>query len=137
MQEIISYVDNPRFLQTIIAALIGVLGIIVRLGFGQVVKIVKDEKNNNATKLNQIANRMDNIDEKLIKINNAITLNNESTIHLLYHQCLNEALKWKDKGYIELGAKKYFENMWNNYVKLGDGLGSEPFDIVDKLEMKP
>ena len=85
----------------------------------------------------KIFNKIDDINIRLNEIDNKIKLNNNSTVSLIYHQCLNEALKWKEKGYIDLGTKKYFESMWANYIKLGDGLGTEPIDIIKELEMKP
>lgn len=61
---------------------------------------------------------------------------NKGLIQLIYHQCLAEALKWKEKGYIDNNAKIQFNFQWQHYVDLGDGFGDEPRKIVDDLEIR-
>ena len=61
---------------------------------------------------------------------------NKSLVQVLYHQCLEEALKWKEKGFVDGNAKIQFNIQWDKYKELGDGLGDEPKTIIEKLEIK-
>ena len=61
---------------------------------------------------------------------------NKSLVQVLYHQCLEEALKWKEKGFVDGNAKIQFNIQWDKYKELGDGLGDEPKKIIDLLEIK-
>ncbi|MBR1844288.1 MAG: hypothetical protein IJ790_00990 [Lachnospiraceae bacterium] len=137
IKDVMTAIDDPKYLKVIIALLIGILAVIIKAGLKLINKILVDMKKSDDGKWGLINNKIDDINIRLDEIDNKIELNNNSTVSLIYHQCLNEALKWKEKGYIDLGAKKYFESMWANYIKLGDGLGTEPIDIIKELEMKP
>lgn len=120
----------------VIAFLISLIAIMLEIFTRNLMKFLKDQKAHDDKRWQDIGTDVNQLKEELIEMKEAIKLNNESTISLIYHQCMNEAVKWKEKGFIDLGAKKYFDSMWKNYIELGDGLGTEPKDIIDSLTIK-
>lgn len=120
----------------VIAFLVSLIAIMLGVFARNLMKFLKDQKNHDDKRWQGIREDVSSLKEELIEMKEAIKLNNESTISLIYHQCMNEAVKWQEKGYIDLGAKKYFDSMWKNYIELGDGLGTEPKDIIDSLTIK-
>lgn len=75
--------------------------------------------------------------ESLIKeitdMKERLSLSNDTLTLLTYHQCMNEAMAWKEKGEIPVGAKMHFDKVWNSYLQLGDGHGSDPKEMIDSL----
>lgn len=122
--QILYEIQNPKILIPIIILLLAVLIWFVKQGFKQVSTIIEKK-----------FNKLDSIEKDLKEIKNQLNLNTKATVSLIYHQAMNEAVKWEEKGSIPLGAKKYFEEMWNFYLDLGDGRGSEPKDKIDKLKI--
>lgn len=70
------------------------------------------------------------------EIKKCVQTQSKALIQVIYHQCLDEAIKWRDIGYIDSNAKIQFNFEWNKYIELGDGLGDEPKQIIEKLEIK-
>lgn len=136
LNELLGFVDNPRFLTVIIILLVSVIIFILKAFANNVMKQFKNVLDGEKVKWTDVNNRLDEIRVTLETMDSKLKLNNDTTISLVYHQCFNEAMKWKEKGTISLGAKKYFDKMWDNYLELGDGLGTEPKDIVDALKVE-
>ena len=114
-----------------IAIIIGlgmVIYFVAKNMLAQIIGIDKKERQEVKQALNEIKE-----DIKEIKKENKIQ--NKGLIQVIYHQCLSEAMKWKDKGYIESNAKIQFNIMWDKYVELGDGLGNDPEKIIEQLEI--
>ncbi len=95
----------------------------------QVLEIEKKERTN-------IKKALEEIKEDIREIKEENRIQNKGLIQVIYHQCFNEAQRWKDKGYIDGNAKIQFNIMWDKYLSLGDGLGSDPQKIVEQLEIK-
>ena len=79
---------------------------------------------------------LEEIKKGLVEVRDEDRKQNKALVQVLYHQCLDEALKWKEKGYIDGNAKIQFNIQWNKYLELGDGLGDEPKTIIEKLEIR-
>ena len=109
------------------------LGGVVYWFFRQGLKQLSDQ--DNAFK-DQVKSDLEEIKESLVEVRDEDRKQNKALVQVLYHQCLEEALKWKDKGYIDGNAKIQFNIQWNKYLVLGDGLGDEPKTIIEKLEIK-
>lgn len=79
---------------------------------------------------------LEEIKNGLVEVRDQDIKQNKALVQVLYHQCLDEALKWKEKSYIDGNAKIQFNIQWNKYLELGDGLGDEPKTIIEKLEIR-
>lgn len=71
--------------------------------------------------------------KEIEEVKESIAKNNKTTTLLTYHQCMNEAMNWKDKGEIPVGAKMHFDKVWEAYEGLGDGHGDDPKKMIDAL----
>lgn len=109
------------------------LGGVVYWFFRQGLKQLSDQDN---TFKKKVQSDLEEIKKGLVEVRDEDRKQNKALVQVLYHQCLDEALKWKDKGYIDGNAKIQFNIQWNKYLKLGDGLGDEPKTIIEKLEIK-
>lgn len=109
------------------------LGGVVYWFFRQGLKQLSDQDN---TFKNKVQEDLEEIKKGLVEVRDEDRKQNKALVQVLYHQCLDEALKWKDKGYIDGNAKIQFNIQWNKYLELGDGLGDEPKTIIEKLEIK-
>lgn len=113
----------------IITSLIAVIYIGVKKISEQIMGQVKKDREELKKTLDEIKRDIKDVKEEDKK-------QNKGLIQVIYHQCLAEALKWKEKGYIDNNAKIQFNFRWRNYKDLGDGLGDEPIKIVNSLEIK-
>lgn len=96
--------------------------------FNKVIETRKEE-------IEIVKDSIQHLSKDIGEIKNNIKLNNDTTTLLAYHQCMNEAMKWKEKGEIPMGAKMHFETVWRQYEKLGDGHGTDPKDMIDTLKV--
>lgn len=115
-----------------IAIIVGLGTIIYFIAKKMVAQVINmDRKDKQAIKKS-----LEEIKADVEKIKEENKLQNKGLRQVIYHQCLSEAMKWKDKGYIEGNAKIQFNIMWNQYCDLGDGLGDDPKKIIEQLEIK-
>ena len=136
IKQLVSYIDNPKVLQWLVILLVAIIVFMVSKIYKNMKKQLNTIITHEKDKWNNVNNKLDDIKIEIAEIKDKLKLNNETTISLVYHQCFNEAKKWQEKGYIDLGSKKYFDKMWDNYLGLGDGLGIEPKDIIDSLPIR-
>ena len=109
------------------------LGGIVAWFFKQGLKQLSDK--NNAFQ-EKVKADLEEIKQGLLEVRDEDRKQNKALVQVLYHQCLDEALKWKEKGYVDGNAKIQFNIQWDKYIELGDGLGKEPKIIIEKLEIR-
>ena len=126
MEEVLKALGLTPPVIAIIVALCGVLWFICRNMVQQLYKMSKDERDAIKADLQEIKAGMDELKKNDKTQNQAI-------VQVIYHQCLAEALKWKEQGHIDSSAKLQFNYRWTRYLELGDGLGEEPKTIVDAL----
>lgn len=136
MKEIIKALGFDPLPTAIIILQLGVISFLFKKFYNNVSDNFKEVIETRKEEIEIVKKSIENLSTDIEIIKNKISINNETTTSLVYHQCFNEAKKWQDKGYIDLGSKKYFDKMWDNYIKLGDGLGREPKDIIDSLTIK-
>lgn len=110
-------------------AIIIALGGLVWWGVKKLIAYFEKERQEIKQDLKDIKNDLKEVKAEDIK-------QNKGLVQVIYHQCLTEAIKWKEKGYIDSSAKVQFNHQWNKYEELGDGLGHEPKEIIDKLEIR-
>ena len=128
MNEILKAIGLTPPAIAIIMGLGTIIYCIAKRMVDQVLEIEKKEKAN-------IKKALEEIKEDIREIKEENRIQNKGLVQVIYHQCLNEAQRWKDKGYIESNAKIQFNIMWNKYMELGDGLGKDPEKIIEQLEI--
>ena len=79
---------------------------------------------------------LEEIKKGLVEVREEDKKQNKALVQVLYHQCLEEALRWKERGYVDGNAKIQFNIQWDKYIELGDGLGDEPMKIINALEIR-
>ena len=80
-----------------------------------------------------INSSLEALTKEVAEMKDKLSLSIDTTTLLAYHQCMNEAMAWKEKGEIPVGAKMHFDKVWNSYLQLGDGHGSDPKEMIDSL----
>lgn len=80
-----------------------------------------------------ISSSIEALTKEVAGMKETLSLSVDTTTLLAYHQCMNEAMAWKEKGEIPVGAKMHFDKVWKSYLQLGDGHGSDPKEIIDGL----
>ena len=137
---IIKSLGNSELLVLIIIVLIVIiilLGAIIVAILKRVSKSVVENFNKvistRATEIAVVKTSLEALTTEIEDMKQKIDKNNETTTLLAYHQCMNEAMNWKSKGEISVGAKMHFDKVWNAYITLGDGHGDDPKRIIDKL----
>lgn len=114
-------------------AIIVALGGLVYFFFKQGIKQLADEYNEFKKGVKE---DLEEIKKGLVEVRDEDKKQNKALVQVLYHQCLEEALKWKEKGYVDGNTKIQFNIQWDKYLELGDGLGDEPKNIMDSLDIK-
>lgn len=112
----------------IIIALLAAIYFLIRREFDRVIRTRSQEIKVVKVSLDTLTDEIDKIKDNQVRNNNATTL-------LAYHQCMNEAMKWQEKGEIPIGAKMHFDIVWDAYKDLGDGHGDDPKKMIDSLKV--
>lgn len=138
MSGITSIVKAFGFSPMATAIILALLSIIVFF-LGLFYKMVKKSLEKVITTRNQeiavVKLSLEELTNKIDDIQNQMNKNTDITNLLAYHQCMNEAMNWQDKGEIPVGAKMHFEKVWQAYEELGDGYGDDPKRMVDGLRV--
>ena len=135
MKEIIQALGFDPLPTAIIILQLGVISVLFRkfykdtmTKFDNVIKTRKAEIEIVKESIKQLSSDIEEVKDKVM-------LNNKTTTLLAYHQCMNEAMRWEEKGSIPVGAKMHFNRVWNKYIELGDGHGEDPKVMVDRLKV--
>ena len=135
MKELIKALGFDPLPTAIIIIQLGVISFLFRKFYKSVTnnfaKVIETRK----TEIEVVKKSIQQLSSDIEEIKDKVVLNNETTTLLAYHQCMNEAMKWKEKGEIPVGAKMHFDTVWNQYEKLGDGHGTDPKNMVDSLKV--
>lgn len=117
----------------IIIALLTALFFLLKAFYKNVIKQFDRVITTRTTEIAVVKATLETLTSEIEEVKNKIDKNNETTTLLAYHQCMNEAMSWKSKGEISVGAKMHFDKVWEAYLTLGDGHGDDPKRIIDKL----
>lgn len=117
----------------IIIALLTALFFLLKAFYKNVIKQFDRVITTRTTEIGVVKASLETLTSEIEEVKNKIDKNNETTTLLAYHQCMNEAMNWQDKGEIPVGAKMHFDKVWDAYLTLGDGHGDDPKRIIDKL----